>query len=101
MVLRKKRRHTPCVEVSSARPVGAQGTSMTSAESDFDVFRDDFLLYLAARLGVTRDAALSYLGDWLIAFTPDTPPPIASTAAGGPWEEPDFAATNGAETVEG
>ena len=48
---------------------------MTSVETDFDAFRDDFVLYLAKRLGVSKDAALGYLGDWLTAFTPDAHPP--------------------------
>jgi hypothetical protein len=34
---------------------------MTSVETDFDAFRDDFVLYLAKRLGVSEDAALGYL----------------------------------------
>lgn len=51
---------------------------MTSVETDFDAFRDDFVVYLAARLGVSKDAALSYLGDWLIAFKADVHPPALS-----------------------
>lgn len=35
---------------------------MISGESDFDAFRDDFVVYLAAKLGVSRDAALSSVG---------------------------------------
>lgn len=48
---------------------------MISVENDFDAFRDDFVAYLAVRLGVSRDTALSYLGDWLIAFQADAHPP--------------------------
>ena len=28
---------------------------MTTVETDFDAFRDDFVLYLANRLGVSKD----------------------------------------------
>jgi len=51
---------------------------MISVESDFDAFRDDFIVYLAGRLGVSNDAALSYLGDWLMAFKADFHPPAVS-----------------------
>ncbi|HEX2877789.1 MAG TPA: hypothetical protein VHP33_41350 [Polyangiaceae bacterium] len=48
---------------------------MIGVDNDFDAFREDFVVYLAARLGVSREAALSYLGDWLIAFKADAHPP--------------------------
>jgi hypothetical protein len=56
---------------------------MISVESDFDAFRDDFVLHLAARLGVSKDAALSYLGDWLLAFKADVHPPALGEAVEG------------------
>ncbi len=62
---------------------------MPNAESDFDAFRDDFLLYLAARLGVSKDAALGYLGDWLIAVS-STARPLARTAPKSAFEEPEL-----------
>ncbi len=56
---------------------------MTSVETDFDAFRDDCVLYLANRLGVSKDAALGYLGDWLTAVTADAhPPPLDETVEG-------------------
>jgi hypothetical protein len=48
---------------------------MTIVENNLDAFRDDFVLYLANRLGVSQEVAQSYLGDWLIAFTADGPRP--------------------------
>ena len=37
-------------------------------EQDFDEFRNDFVSYLAGRLGLSEDEALRYLGDWLSTF---------------------------------
>ena len=75
---------------------------MISAESDFDAFHDDFVLYLAGRLGVSRDAALTCLGDWLLAFKRDANSPLACIAAGRPSEEPDggLPDTDGGEAGE-
>lgn len=56
---------------------------MISVESDFDAFRDDFVVYLAVRLGVSKDTALSYLGDWLIAFQADVHPPALGETVEG------------------
>ena len=36
------------------------------ADPTFDPFRDDLVAYLAERLGVPHDVALSMLGDWLL-----------------------------------
>jgi hypothetical protein len=77
--------------------------TMISAESDFDAFRDDFALYLAGRLGVSKDAALTYLGDWLIAFKRDANSPLVHAAAQRPCQEPNCGLpdTDGGEAGEG
>ncbi len=51
-----------------------------SVDADFESFRDDFVLYLAARLGVSQVVALSYLGDWLVAFQAEPHPALAARA---------------------
>jgi len=56
---------------------------MISVENDFDAFREDFILYLAQRLGVSKDAAQSYLGDWLMAFTAAAHPPALGETVEG------------------
>lgn len=73
---------------------------MPNLESDFDEFRDDFVLYLAARLGVSEDAAVGYLGDWLMAFAADPSRPLRGTTAKMACEEQDsvLPATNGADS---
>ena len=38
------------------------------ADPIFDPFREDLVEYLALRLGVPHDVALSMLGDWLLDF---------------------------------
>jgi hypothetical protein len=38
------------------------------ADPTFDPFREDLVAYLAERLGVPHDVALSMLGDWLLDF---------------------------------
>lgn len=38
--------------------------------SEVDGSRDEFLIYLAKRLGVSRDEALVSLGNWLSSFAP-------------------------------
>jgi hypothetical protein len=40
-------------------------------ESDPDESRGEFIRYLAQRLGVSEEAALSCLGDWLTAAADD------------------------------
>jgi hypothetical protein len=40
-------------------------------EGDPDEFRGEFIRYLAQRLGVSEEAALSCLGDWLTAVADD------------------------------
>ncbi|MDF3068333.1 MAG: hypothetical protein K0R38_3934 [Polyangiaceae bacterium] len=37
-------------------------------DSSVDGFRDDLLAYLAKRLGVPREIALSTLGEWLLHY---------------------------------
>jgi hypothetical protein len=51
-----------------------------SVDTDFESFRDDFVLYLASRLGVSKEIALSYLGDWLIAFQAEPHPALVARA---------------------
>jgi hypothetical protein len=50
----------------------------STIEHDFDEFRDDFVVYLATRLGLSPDEALLYLGDWLSTFKAEarTPPNV-------------------------
>ena len=38
------------------------------AEPPVDAIRDDLIAYLAKRLGVSHDVALSTLGNWLVDF---------------------------------
>lgn len=38
------------------------------AEPTFDPFRDELVTFLAQRLGVSPEVALSTLGDWLLNF---------------------------------
>jgi hypothetical protein len=41
--------------------------NMVRFANDPDEFRGDFIRYLAERFGVSEEAALSCLGDWLTA----------------------------------
>jgi hypothetical protein len=45
--------------------------SRSGFESDPDESRGEFIRYLAQRLGVSEEAALSCLGDWLTAAADD------------------------------
>jgi len=71
---------------------------MASADIDFDGYRDDFLVYLAKRLGVSHDAAETYLGSWLISFAPIRVGAAANPMYPIPAEEPDGSAAGEAET---
>lgn len=64
---------------------------MIGGENGLDALPDDFVFYLAARLDVSSDAALTYLGDWLIAFKPDPRSVLAARTAGWFPEESRFA----------
>ena len=44
---------------------------MIGLESEPDEARGDFIRHLAERLGVSEEAALSCLGDWLTAVAQD------------------------------
>jgi hypothetical protein len=39
-----------------------------TADPTFDPFRDELVAFLAQRLGVSPEVALSTLGDWLLNF---------------------------------
>ena len=45
------------------------------AEPTFDALRDDLVTFLAKRLGVPPEVALSTLGDWLLDFERTRVPP--------------------------
>jgi hypothetical protein len=45
--------------------------SDSAPSHEFDEFRDDFVAYLAMRLGISHDEAQDFLGDWLRTFSAD------------------------------
>jgi len=62
---------------------------MSGRDIDLDEFRDDFVIYLANRLGVPHEVAATYLGNWLLAFAPTSVGDAARSAIPILSEEPE------------
>jgi hypothetical protein len=59
------------IEAECGSRFAAESSSKMAAldpDSSLDNFRDDLLAYLAKRLGVPREIALSTLGEWLLHY---------------------------------